>query len=121
MRDLSGSATKIEVRAVWDQRSPRSANRIPDQAAKIANRTQFHSSAEREHISLCNREQPEAALDRGMEILIAIELIIAAIFVIGCWYRNPQLMLWRRSCQHLLNPYEDDEKDDARIRPPDLI
>jgi hypothetical protein len=56
-----------------------------------------------------------------MEILFAIELIIAAIFVIRCWYRNPRLMLWRRSCQHLLNPYEDDEKDDAGIRPPDLI
>jgi len=34
-----------------------------------------------------------------MEILIAIELIVAAVFVIGFWRKNPDLIMSRRYCQ----------------------
>jgi hypothetical protein len=51
-----------------------------------------------------------------MEILIAIELI-AAVFVIGSWCKNPGLLMSRRYCQHFVDPYEEEENDDARIHP----
>jgi len=52
-----------------------------------------------------------------MEILIAIELIIAAIFVIRFWCKNPELVLSQRFSQRPLDPYEEEENDDARFRP----
>jgi hypothetical protein len=56
-----------------------------------------------------------------MEILIAIVLIIAAIVVIGFWSKNPELTLSRCSCQRLLDPYEDEENDDATMGPSGLM
>jgi len=50
-----------------------------------------------------------------MEIVIALELIVGAVFVVGFWYRNPELMLSRHLSQPLLDPYDDEENDDARV------
>jgi hypothetical protein len=44
-----------------------------------------------------------------MEILFAIELIVGAVFVVGSWYKNPELLLPRRSSQRLLDLYHDEE------------
>jgi hypothetical protein len=44
-----------------------------------------------------------------MEIVIAIELIAGAVFVLVFWYRNPELILSRRLSQQLLDPYDDEE------------
>jgi len=56
------------------------------------------------------------ALEVRMEILIALELIAGAVFVAGFWYKNPDLVLSRHSNQRLLDPYDDEENDDARVR-----
>jgi hypothetical protein len=45
-----------------------------------------------------------------MEIVIAIELIVGAIFVVGFWFKNPELILSRRLSQQLLDLYHDEEK-----------
>jgi hypothetical protein len=45
-----------------------------------------------------------------MEIVIAIELIAGAVFVLVFWCRNPELILSRYLSQRLLNPYDDEEK-----------
>ena len=51
-----------------------------------------------------------------MEIVIAIELIAGAVFVLVFWYRNPELVLSRRLSQSLLDSYDDDEENDnARV------
>jgi len=52
-----------------------------------------------------------------MEIVIAIELIVGAVFVVGFWFKNPELKLSRRLGQPLLDPYDDEENDDARVHP----
>jgi hypothetical protein len=57
-----------------------------------------------------------AALEMHMEIVIAIELIAGAVFVVGFWYTNPELVLSRRLSERLLDAYDDEEKDDARDR-----
>ena len=54
-------------------------------------------------------------LEMRMEIVIALELIVGAVFVVGFWYRNPELMLSRHLSQPLLDPYDDEENDDARV------
>jgi hypothetical protein len=64
--------------------------------------------------SVCSRQRCRAVLDTGMEILIAIELIVTAIFVLSAWRKNTELMLSRRFSLRPLNPYEDEEGDDAR-------
>lgn len=46
-----------------------------------------------------------------MKILIAIELIVGAIFVVAFWNKNPELILSRYSSRYLLNPYDDEEAD----------
>lgn len=51
-----------------------------------------------------------------MAILVAIELIVGAVFVVWFWYRNPELVLSRFS-QRLLDPYDDEENVDARVHP----
>ena len=51
-----------------------------------------------------------------MEILIAIELAAGAVFVVAFWYKNPELVLSRRLSERLLDPYDDEEEDDARDR-----
>jgi hypothetical protein len=56
------------------------------------------------------------ALEMRMEILIAIELIVGAVVVVWFWYKNPELVLSRLS-QRLMDPYDDDEKVDARVHP----
>jgi hypothetical protein len=58
-----------------------------------------------------------AALETHMEIVIAIELIAGAVFVLVFWCRNPELILSRYLSQRLLNPYDDEENDDARVHP----
>jgi len=50
-----------------------------------------------------------------MEIVIAIELIVGAFFIVGFWFKNPELKLSRRSSQQFLDPYDDEENDDARV------
>ena len=52
-----------------------------------------------------------------MEMVIAIELIAGAVFVVGFWFKNPELKLSRRLSQQLLDSYDDEEKDDARVHP----
>jgi len=52
-----------------------------------------------------------------MEIVITIELIVGAVFVVGFWFTNLELKLSRRLCQQLLDLYDDDENDDARVHP----
>jgi hypothetical protein len=49
-------------------------------------------------------------LEMRMEIVIAIELIVGAAFVVGFWYKNPELILSRRLSRQLLDAYDDDEK-----------
>jgi len=49
-----------------------------------------------------------AAQEMRMEIVVAIELIVGAVFVIGFWYKNPELMLSRRLTQELMDPYDDE-------------
>jgi hypothetical protein len=56
-----------------------------------------------------------AALETPMEIVIAIELIVGAVFVVWFWYRNPELILSRRLSQRLLDPYDEEENDYARV------
>lgn len=58
-----------------------------------------------------------AALETRMEIVIAIELIAGAVFVLVFWCRNPELILSPYLSQRLLNPYDDEENDDARVHP----
>ena len=55
-----------------------------------------------------------------MEIVIAIELIAGAVFVVWVWYRNPVLRLSRRLSPPLLYSYDDEENDDARAYPSDV-
>jgi hypothetical protein len=50
-----------------------------------------------------------------MEIVISIEWIAGAAFVFGFWFKNPELKLSRRLSQQLLDSYEGDEDDDARV------
>ncbi|HTD75499.1 MAG TPA: hypothetical protein VK652_18365 [Steroidobacteraceae bacterium] len=50
-----------------------------------------------------------------MEIAIAIELIAGSVFVLVFWCRNPELILSRRLSQRLLDPYGDEENDDAWV------
>jgi hypothetical protein len=57
-----------------------------------------------------------AALEVRMEMLVALELIVGAVFVVGFWYKNPELVLSRHSNQRLLDPYDDEDNDDARVR-----
>ena len=45
-----------------------------------------------------------------MEIVIAIELIVGAIFVVWFWFTNPELKLSRRLSQQVLDLYEDEGK-----------
>jgi hypothetical protein len=52
-----------------------------------------------------------------MEIVIAIELIVGAVFVVGFWFKNPELKLSRRLSQQVLDPYDDEDNDDARVHP----
>jgi hypothetical protein len=58
-----------------------------------------------------------AALETRMEIVIAIELIAGAVLVLVFWCRNPELILSLRLSQRLLDPYDDEENDDARVHP----
>jgi hypothetical protein len=58
-----------------------------------------------------------ADLETRMEIVIAIELILGAVFVVGFWFKNPELKLSRRLSQQLLDSYDDEENDDARVHP----
>ena len=57
-----------------------------------------------------------AVLELRMEMLIAIELIAGAVFVVGFWYTNPELVLSRSLSDQQLEAYDDEEKDDARHR-----
>jgi hypothetical protein len=50
-----------------------------------------------------------ADLEARMETIIAIELIVGAVFVVGFWFRNPELKLSRRLGQQLLDSYDDEE------------
>jgi hypothetical protein len=45
-----------------------------------------------------------------MDLVVAIELIGGAIFVVRFWYKNPELVLSRRLSQ-LLDPYDDGFQD----------
>jgi hypothetical protein len=56
-----------------------------------------------------------AALETRMEIVIAIELIAGAAFVVGFWYTNPELEL-SRQLSRLMEPYDDEEDEVARDR-----
>jgi hypothetical protein len=58
-----------------------------------------------------------AALETHMEVVFAIELIAGAVFVLVFWCRNPELILSLRLSQRLLDPYNDEENDDARVHP----
>jgi hypothetical protein len=52
-----------------------------------------------------------------MDIVIATELIVGAVFVVRFWYRNPELMLSRRLSHPPLDPYDDEQNDDASAHP----
>ena len=54
-------------------------------------------------------------LEVRMEMLIALELIAGVVFVARFWYKNPELVLSRHSNQRLLDPYDYEENDDARV------
>jgi hypothetical protein len=56
-----------------------------------------------------------AALETRMEIVIAIELIAGAVFVVGFWYTNPELEL-SRHLSRVLEPDDDEEDEGARDR-----
>jgi hypothetical protein len=58
-----------------------------------------------------------ADLETRMEMVIAIELIAGAVFVVGFWFKNPELKLSRRLSQQLLDSYDDEENDHARVHP----
>jgi hypothetical protein len=62
-----------------------------------------------------------AALEKRMEIVIAIELIAGAVFILVFWYRNPALLLSRRLSQQLSDLYDDEDNDDARVPPSNLL
>jgi len=49
-----------------------------------------------------------AALETRMEMLVAIELIIGAIFVVRFWYKNPELILSRCSRHGMPELYDDE-------------
>jgi len=51
-----------------------------------------------------------------MEMLVALELIVGVLFVARFWYKNPELVLSRHANQRLLDPFDDEESDDARVR-----
>jgi hypothetical protein len=55
-----------------------------------------------------------------MEVLIVLELIVGAAFVVWFWYKNPELVPSRLS-QRLTDPYDDDENVDARVHPSHLL
>jgi hypothetical protein len=55
-------------------------------------------------------------LEARMEIVIAIELIVGAVFVVGFWFTSPELKLSRRLSQQLLDLYDDDNVD-AEVYP----
>jgi hypothetical protein len=55
-----------------------------------------------------------ADLETRMELVIAIELIVGAVFVVWFWFKNPELKLSRHLSQQLLDLCDDDENDDAR-------
>jgi hypothetical protein len=50
-----------------------------------------------------------------MEMVIAIELIVGAVFVVGFWFKNPELKLSRCLSQQLLDSYDDEQDDDASL------
>jgi hypothetical protein len=56
-----------------------------------------------------------------MKIVIAIELIVGAVFVVGFWFKNPELKLSRRFGQQLLDPYDDEESNDGRVHPSNVV
>jgi hypothetical protein len=58
-----------------------------------------------------------AALEMRMKIVIAMELIVGAVFVVWFWYKNPELRLSRSLSQRQLDPYGDEENDDTRAHP----
>ena len=58
-----------------------------------------------------------ADLETRVEIVIAIELIIGAVFVVAFWFKSPELRLSRRLSQQLLDSYDDEKNDDARVHP----
>jgi hypothetical protein len=58
-----------------------------------------------------------AASEVRMEMIIALELIVGAVFVVWFWYKNPELILSRHSNQRLLDPYGNEENEDARVHP----
>jgi hypothetical protein len=62
-----------------------------------------------------------AALEMRMEIVVAIELIVGAVFVVWFWHKNPELILSRRLSPLLLDPYDDEENDDARVHPSNVM
>lgn len=51
-----------------------------------------------------------ADLETRMEIVIAIELIVGAVFVLWFWFKNPELKLSRHLSQQLLDLCDDEEK-----------
>jgi hypothetical protein len=69
----------------------------------------------RRQTSVCNQPTFIADLETRMEIVIAIELIVGAVFVVGFWFKNPELKLSRRLSQQVLDSYDDQENDDARV------
>lgn len=56
-------------------------------------------------------------LEMCMNIVIAIELIVGVVFVVGLWFKDPALRLSRRLSPQLLDPYDDEENDDASMHP----
>jgi hypothetical protein len=56
-----------------------------------------------------------------MKIVIAIELIFGAIFVVWFWYQNPVLRLSRGLSHPQLDPCDDEENDDARAHPSNFL
>jgi hypothetical protein len=58
-----------------------------------------------------------ADLEMRMNIVISIELIVGVVFVVGVWFKDPALKLSRRLSPQLLDPYDDEENDDARVHP----
>jgi hypothetical protein len=52
-----------------------------------------------------------AVFEMRMEIVIAIELIAGAVFVVWFWYTNPEQVLSRRLSGRMLDAYDDDARD----------